>query len=227
MAKKLFDTPKLGRKGATRDIRPIIHVFCEGKVTEPEYLLSFYRQIKVKLTVLPRPRGGAGEPLTIVKTCIAHREELRQAVHDRWREVDQVWAVFDKDEHIYFDDAVALARKNEVRLAISNPCIEIWGLLHGEDPCDKPMGRREAQKAVKAIFPDYDHDKNPVFDWDRCSETWKWAGDNATRGLRARDGEDSPFPNGNPSSNFHCLLLAILGRQMVADHKDQPRIREL
>jgi hypothetical protein len=87
--------------------------------------------------------------------------------------------------------------------------------------------RREAQKAVKAIFSGYDHDKNPVFDGYQCSSVWKRAGDNAIRGLRARSKEGSTFPHANPSSNFHCLLLAIADRDMDDDHKNDPRVRDV
>ncbi|WP_081075184.1 RloB family protein [Burkholderia stagnalis] len=226
--KKIFENPKLGRKAATRDLRPIIYIFCEGAVTEPQYLISFYRHLKRKLTVMPKPRGGEGEPLTIVQTCIDFRDVLKRAEPSkRWKVIDQVWAVFDRDIHDRFDAAVALAKANNVNLAISNPCIEVWGLLHGEEPCNKPMGRHEAQKAVKAVFPDYDHDDNPVFDWARCEEVWRRAADNAIRGLRSRVGEGNPFPTGNPSSNFHCLLLALCGREKNKDHERRPNVRGL
>lgn len=52
-------------------------------------------------------------------------------------ECDQVWCVVDVDE---FDlsRATRLAQREDVRLAISNPCFEYWLLLHFE-LCSAPL----------------------------------------------------------------------------------------
>src|SRR5262249_48969111 len=51
---------------------------------------------------------------------------------------DWAWAVFDGEEHYANNqknwyEALDLARRKDIRLAISNPCFELWYLLHFQD----------------------------------------------------------------------------------------------
>ncbi|MFT4628841.1 MAG: hypothetical protein ACI8PZ_007537, partial [Myxococcota bacterium] len=46
---------------------------------------------------------------------------------------DEVWCVFDRDEHERFADACQMARDNNLQVAASNPCFELWLLLHFRD----------------------------------------------------------------------------------------------
>ena len=46
---------------------------------------------------------------------------------DSFEENDQVWAVFDRDEHPRFDEAIALCDGHGVLVGRSNPCFELWG----------------------------------------------------------------------------------------------------
>lgn len=46
---------------------------------------------------------------------------------------DEIWCVFDRDDHERFQDACTMARDNGLRLAVSNPCFELWLLLHFRD----------------------------------------------------------------------------------------------
>jgi len=72
--------------------------------------------------------------------------------------LDEVWAVFDRDEHPDFDQAVNRCRENGVQVARSNPCFEVWLILHFEDfQCSD--GRHAVQKYLKKIRPEYDPDK--------------------------------------------------------------------
>jgi hypothetical protein len=46
---------------------------------------------------------------------------------------DEVWCVFDIDEHPGVSEAKQQARDNGIEVAISNPCFELWILLHFRD----------------------------------------------------------------------------------------------
>ncbi|MGH3983670.1 MAG: RloB family protein [Pseudonocardiaceae bacterium] len=48
-----------------------------------------------------------------------------------------MWCVVDSDE-FDLEPAAALAAKLDVRLAVSNPCFELWLLLHHQD-CTAPL----------------------------------------------------------------------------------------
>jgi hypothetical protein len=41
--------------------------------------------------------------------------------------------MFDRDEHPNFARAIDLADRHGIKLAMSNPCLELWFILHFED----------------------------------------------------------------------------------------------
>lgn len=82
-------------------------------------------------------------------------EQKRRADRDekrgRGRAYDEVWCVFDVDEHHALDETRTKARDNGVRLAVSNPCIELWFLLHFHDQTAE-LDRAAAQsRSAKAL----------------------------------------------------------------------------
>ena len=101
-----------------------ILVYCGGARTEPDYFEGI-RQVfrRASLTVKIKQRGVA--PAQLARLA-AETRDRRPGVYD------EVWCVVDVDE---FDvpAAVAEARRVEVNLAVSNPCFELWLLLHHAD----------------------------------------------------------------------------------------------
>jgi hypothetical protein len=74
-----------------------------------------------------------GVPKTLVERAAAikrrtRREALRR--RDVNLSVDEVWCVFDVDDHPNLDEAKQQARDNGINLAISNPSFELWLVLH-------------------------------------------------------------------------------------------------
>jgi hypothetical protein len=60
------------------------------------------------------------------------REEAKQQ-RDENLQFDSVWAVFDVDEHPNLAEACALASREGIEVGMSNPCFELWALLHFQD----------------------------------------------------------------------------------------------
>lgn len=198
-APKPFGQQKpLNRRGPRRERKLGVFVYCEGEVTERFYIEDFFSQVaKNSQVVLLGIEEGAGSPDTIVKACLAHEMEDEDTI---------VWAVFDVDQHEDLDAALARARENAVPVSLSDPCFELWGLLHA-DNCDKPMSRQQAQRALAKVMPSFHHDKNPRFDWTWCVDKIPAAIRNAETGRHNRLNERLVAPKANPSSNFHYLLL--------------------
>lgn len=72
--------------------------------------------------------------MALVERAVATRSaELRDERKGRGRASDEVWCVFDFDVHLHVPEAIELARRNEINVAASNPCIELWFILHHED----------------------------------------------------------------------------------------------
>ncbi|GEM_PF-1491793 len=196
----------LKRRPASREPYKRIHMVFEGRITEPEYIDSFIRSRKEKVAVPGIIVRGAGEPKSIITKCVEIRDDLlRDSKLVSIGRTDDIWAIFDVDEHEHLIDAIHLAKENNFFCAISNPCIEVWGFMH-KQKLDRPLSRHEAQKGLKDILPRYHHKKNPRFDWQWCSDKIHNAVRNAVAGRAAREAENSKFPHDIPSTNFDRLL---------------------
>ena len=119
---------------------------------------------------------------------------------------DQVWAVFDRDEHPHFNEAVELCRNHGIGVGRSNPCFEVWLVLH-EREYNQPNDRHAVQALLKALRPEYEIEGAKTPD---CDDMIARVGDAERRGeeqLQKREEEDSPF--GNPSTTVGRLTCAI------------------
>ncbi|MHB8899499.1 MAG: RloB family protein [Thermoguttaceae bacterium] len=134
----------------------MILVVTEGEVTEPEYLLQFAKAVRnprVHVEVV----GGVGVPKTIVESA---KERKRQAEKRARREndenlcYDEVWCVFDVDQHPNIPHAKQMAQDCGMELAISNPCIELWLWLHFSDQPGM-QHRHTLQRMMKRHIPNY------------------------------------------------------------------------
>ena len=145
------------RQAPYKDAKPVILVVTEGRVTEPEYLRGFARASqnpRVRIEIV----GGVGAPRTIVEAA----RELKKAADKRARvendenlRYDEVWCVFDVDQHPNLQDAKQMARDNGLRLAVSNPCIELWLWLHFADQ-PGARHRHELQKMIRQHIANYE-----------------------------------------------------------------------
>lgn len=122
------------RRASDLDPKPRLLVVCEGLKTEPSYLTGFReacRNPRVDVHVVSH-RGGS--PTRLLEQAESLRDEARKKA---WRledpaiAYDQVWCVFDVDVH--GAEVPNVRRKAEaagIELAVSNPCFELWLILH-------------------------------------------------------------------------------------------------
>ena len=82
------------------------------------------------------PKSLVNRARTIVK------RQRKQQQDDRF---DEIWCVFDRDEHLDVASAIQEARDMGVGVAFSNPCFELWLVLHVEDRTAH-TDRREIQR---------------------------------------------------------------------------------
>lgn len=147
----------LKRRPPFREPKYRILVVCEGKRTEPQYfrdLKNHLRNPRVHVETM----GPAGVPRTVVEVAIHMRNEAGDEAtreHDdniRW---DEVWAVFDVDDHPGLETARQLAKANGIELAVSNPCFELWALLHFTEHRSH-IERKSLRKTLQKHLPGYD-----------------------------------------------------------------------
>lgn len=108
------------RSSPKRKTRSRFLIVCEGERTEPNYFKGF-RLPKEIIDV----RGIGANTVSLVKEAM----ELRDKDKDKY---DSVWCVFDRDSFPVrnFNEALQLAKRNNISVAYSNEAFEIWYLLH-------------------------------------------------------------------------------------------------
>jgi hypothetical protein len=104
-------------------------IVCEGTETEPNYFHHFKRKIREKhrdsVSIEIHGKGMNTESL------VARAVRLKNRANPDYT---QVWCVFDKDNFTdeQFNSACTNALNNEIQIAYSNECFELWYLLHFE-----------------------------------------------------------------------------------------------
>ncbi|HEY9674425.1 MAG TPA: RloB family protein [Waterburya sp.] len=128
---------KLNRRPPRRDIVRKIVIACEGSKTEPGYFESIRKELRLQtLQIVVLRHQGQTDPRSIIERVIEERQEMKR--NQAWTDGDSAWAVFDGDEHIEqsptnWKSSIALAKKQKIQLAITNPCFELWYLIHFQD----------------------------------------------------------------------------------------------
>jgi len=141
------------RKGPHIEPKPLVLIVCEGKETEPNYFHSIrkdYKLNKKRIEIVGGDKCGT-DPKSVVEYAKKRKMELRK---DKL-EYESIWCVYDRDEHQRFNDANVQARDLKFKVTFSNPCFELWYLLHFQDQ-DAPIERDEVIKSLKPRIPDYD-----------------------------------------------------------------------
>lgn len=131
---------------------------CEGS-TEKDYVLHLHNHFRIPIRL--ETKAGA-TPKTLVEWAKDLKVEAKHlAKSDPFENFEDVWCVFDIDEHPKIPDAKQQARDNEISLAISNPSFELWILLHFREQTAH-IDRKSALRACKEFLPNYD--KHPPCD---------------------------------------------------------------
>ena len=172
--------------------------------------MSAFGRLFGRTRIVPVRVGGVAR--TVANRATKHAKALRprrgregQGLSS-FEERDQVWVVMDRDDHPDFDNAIAMCQAGGVRVARSNPCFELWLVLHLED-FDKPISSTDIQARLHHLLPQYHHRQSPSPNFEPLLENAPEAEQRAARQLQARVAEQDPF--GNPSTTVGCLTHAI------------------
>ena len=201
MVKRAKESAILGRSGKPkRPAKPIILIVCEGVTTEPKYFEAFRAKYENSLVDV-KAIGIGGAPETVVARAIDELQNLKKQARKSGDSFDleiKIWAAFDRDDvpMSKIKAAIALAERNNVSVAFSNPCFEVWGLMH-YSAYSKPGHQSECHKALKRVLPGYCHQDNPVLDVNELAPRYEAAVKNAKIALteREKDGEKISDPS--------------------------------
>jgi len=110
-----------------RDAR-IFVIAVEGENTEAQYF-SLFKSTRVRVEVLPAGPEGLSAPRQVLERLVAFEERFDlDADDERWLVID-----VDQQRGQFLDEVTQVARESGYGLAISNPCFELWLLLHFQD----------------------------------------------------------------------------------------------
>ena len=136
-----------GRK--SRTVQSVFHMFCEGEKTEPNYLNDY---VSRRWNAVRKQKERGTQYIDRVKVrdvlCVEDMEEntpiaLVKAAIDKQRRCpagDVFWVVYDREAVNKYKEADhakarALADSNDIHIALSNVCFEVWLLLHKQKTC--------------------------------------------------------------------------------------------
>ncbi len=151
--------PSFKRNAATRTVGKKILIACEGKQTEPKYFNAIRQDLRLTtVQVLILPHNGT-DPLSVVNAVLEARKDKKRE-RTWFDDQDSAWAVFDGDEHIANNrpnwcQAIETAKSQKINLAITNPSIEFWYLIHFQDHSAIIAGDK-AKERLKQHIPNYD-----------------------------------------------------------------------
>ena len=193
-----------GRGVGNSASRREILVFTEGERTEVQYLTHWHRLHRAHVLVTIDDFHGG--PLQLVEQAVARlKSDRRTEKKGGGRAPSETWCVFDIDEHPNVSEALHLAGINDIRIAVSNPCLELWSLIHFRDQTAW-IHRHDAQSAV-GEFMTKGKVLRPV-DLENLMTRHQDARQRAQHLTAVHEGNGSP-PGENPSSNMWCLIDSI------------------
>ncbi|MDR1386951.1 MAG: RloB family protein [Propionibacteriaceae bacterium] len=202
VAKRRGGKPLKRETGTLPELTTIV-VFCEGKRSEPDYVAALRRLPEVRwntslqIEIVPQP----GVPLTLVQRAVKRARDP---------EVNQCWCLFDVEwpqNHPHLAEAMRTAAQREgVHVAVSNPCFELWLILHHQDQT-AGLTTAEAVAASEAL----DGRRGKRLDGSVYMEPMrrKQAIAYAKRLHAIHQSSGTRFPHDNPGSGMYLFLEAI------------------
>jgi RloB-like protein len=125
--------PKSRKVRQEQQLKPLLRIYCEGTKTEPNYIQGYLdkffstnrrlKVVKIEDTKKNTPKELVG--VAVIAKKLANKTGLS----------DAFWVVYDRESQHKYSDALHYkaydtAQKNNISVALSNVCFEVWLLLH-------------------------------------------------------------------------------------------------
>lgn len=201
--------PPGGAPSRSRNQQPerrVIKIVSEGRVTEPEYLNIWAH--RNRSTVRVEFDTTHGDPLTLVRRAVRLEKASQRNARRKGGapDHDEIWCMFDVDEHPHLTEALLLARDRGICVAMTNPCFELWLALHWDDQTAAVHRHDSQRRAGELGICDGKHLAQSI-----ASELISRYDDAKARaqGLDAWHEGNGSTPGHNPSSSVWRLVDAI------------------
>lgn len=207
MARKLPKDRSVSRRLGSKNPKSLFVIVCEGENTEPHYFKDFANAHGNSLIRLELGRG-VGAPVTIVQRAVEAKKKVSaESKKNGFDGFFEVWAVFDVDDHPNIPQAMNTAKGNGVKVAISNPCVEIWPLLHLE--FHRAFIHRHAlQKKLAGLMSSYKGRGSKTIDYNLIKDNYEKAKERAK--ILLAEHLEVGDEGANPSTNIFELLDGII-----------------
>jgi len=189
--------------GQRPELRTIV-VFTEGKNSEPDYVNGLRRlphiAENIALNIEIHPEHGV--PLTLVQLAAERKKDS---------EIDECWCIFDVEwpkHHPNLNEAFSLAQKKGVNLAVSNPCFEVWLILHL-----KEHSRFSDTNSAESLSRSLDKRAGKSIEAATYMPQRRIAAKRAKKLAMRHERDGTRFPNDNPSSGMYAFLYALEGEE--------------
>jgi len=199
-----------------KPVKPVFHIFCEGAKTEPYYIngyISYFHSEHRNIVIIENTKKNT--PVQLVETATVHKGTSNPK--------DIYWVVFDRESvakysHGLHLKARKLATQNNIEIAFSNVCFEIWLLFHlkystaSYGSCDDLLKNSPLKTLlIKKDITDYN--KGLPYLFNSLKDDIETAKTNARRVNEhaietAEDGKTSPCYL-NPYTDVHELFIDI------------------
>ena len=194
------------RKVATRTAYEVVLIVCEG-LTEVTYFDNYKSKLKTFGIEVKAISDEHNDPIGIVKDAIKKLKEEK---------AEHTWCVFDRDHHTQhqLNQAKQLAEKNKIHIAFSNPCFEIWLLLHFKYSSAPYRNYDELEKALKQIPELSSYQKETCY-FNKLLPLWQTAVKNSKKLIleHKTSGNSQYSVNSNPSTSIHEVVEFLHHKQ--------------
>lgn len=202
---------KLGRRASYDRIL----IVSEGSKTEPNYfkeIRAAHRLQTASVEVQPSELGT--EPIQVVRYAKSLFEKGDRHKQIQPRVFEQVCAVFDRDNHRTYFDALKLAESLDGKLRNDNkqpvsfkavasvPSFELWLLLHYED-IQAPIHRDEVMERLKQHISGYEKGAGGAF------ATTRDGLETATQRAQALAAKFNAYTDPEPFTAIHKLVTLL------------------
>jgi len=104
-----------------------LKIYTEGEKTEVDYIKYWYRLFRHRIKVIVSDKKKShGAPSMLVDKAIKEKKYSNRQLATS----TEYWCVFDVDAHPNIGQVIQKAEANDIKVAVSNPCIELWFTLH-------------------------------------------------------------------------------------------------
>lgn len=146
------------RGKVTRKRKPIILIATEGKnKTEKLYFNHFNKNRSYSIMF---SKGNYTDPINMINALEKEMKERGMNKDDG----DIAYCVFDTDcntsKQVQINQAIDKCKKKNIELIKSNPCFEIWFILHYSNSTKQYNSNTELMDKLKKYIPQYEKNKD-------------------------------------------------------------------